>query len=77
MSILTGREFAEALEKAGVVSDLNTIERIVIDVQAAEPVRIYVVRFGDERILPAAGILGQLLADVEVTDGAAVESAVT
>ena len=60
---ILGREFAKALEAAGVVSDLNTIERIVIDVQAMQPVRIYVQRIGDEQLLPAAGILGMLLAE--------------
>lgn len=64
MSIPTGRAFAKALEEAGVVTDLNTIERIVIDVQASEPVHVYVQRFGDSRLLDAfKGPLGMMLAE--------------
>lgn len=62
MSILTGRAFAKALEEAGVVSDLNTIERIVIDVTASDLVRVYVQRTGDERLPAVAGLLGAMMA---------------
>jgi hypothetical protein len=66
--VLTGPAFAKALADAGVVEDLDSIERIVIDVQAHDFVRVYVQRVGDERIAVAAGILGTLLADATVLE---------
>ena len=63
MSIPAGRAFAKALEEAGVVSDLNTIQRIVIDIDA-DMARVYVQRIGDKRLLDAiSGPLGMMLAD--------------
>jgi hypothetical protein len=64
MSKPTGRAFAKALEEAGVVSDLDTVERIVIDIDATIA-RVYVQRIGDSRLLEAiSGPLGMMLADV-------------
>ena len=54
---ITGRQFAQALEAAGVVSDLSTIERIVIDVTASDFVKVYVKRIGDERLINLAELL--------------------
>jgi hypothetical protein len=44
-------EFARHLEAAGVVDDLSTVRRVVVDAVAGEPVMVYIVRFGDERLL--------------------------
>jgi hypothetical protein len=54
---LTCRKFAAALEAAGVISDLDTIERIIIDVDPAKMVTIHVQRVGDERLLEIAAVL--------------------
>lgn len=63
MSKPTGRMFAKALEEAGVVTDLNTVERIVIDIDATLA-RVYVQRIGDDKLLDAlAGQLGLMLAE--------------
>jgi hypothetical protein len=48
---IAGRVFARALADAGIVTDLNSIYRIVIDVRSDRPVEIHVVHFGDERLL--------------------------
>jgi hypothetical protein len=61
--LITGREFAQALEAAGVVSDLGTIERIVIDVRAAGAVHVHVQRIGTERLLSIAPLLPPLIED--------------
>ena len=55
--MILGRDFARALEQAGVVSDLNSIERIVIDVRADDMVRVHVQRLGDERLIDLAALL--------------------
>jgi hypothetical protein len=69
MSIPTGRAFAKALEEAGVVSDLNTVERIVIDIDSMMA-RVYVQRIGDKRLLGAfSGPLGMMLAGTEPEGG--------
>jgi hypothetical protein len=53
---IPGREFAKALEAAGIVSDLDTIERIVIDVRP-DRVDIHVQRAGTKRLLGVAPLL--------------------
>jgi hypothetical protein len=66
MSIPTGRAFAKALEEAGVISDLNSITRVIIDIQPGDAVRVYVERVGDNRLLDAiSGPLGMMLAENE------------
>lgn len=55
--ILHARELARALEAAGVVHDINSIERIVIDISASHPVRVHVQRIGDKRLIGLAEIL--------------------
>ncbi|MGH6654063.1 MAG: hypothetical protein ACRDVE_02525 [Actinocrinis sp.] len=61
--ILPATQFAKALEAAGVVSDLNSIERIVIDVNPAEPVTVYVKRVAGPELKQVAGLLGAMMAD--------------
>jgi len=64
MSIPTGVAFARALEKAGVISDLDSITRVVIDIQPDDTARVYVERIGDSRLLEAfKGPLGMMLAE--------------
>ena len=65
MAIPSGRKFAKALEDAGIVSDLSTIERIVIDVRSDDAVRVHVQRIGDDRLIDLAAIL----AGAEVVSG--------
>ncbi len=55
---IAGREFAKALEDAGVVSDLNTIKRILIDV-TWDRVDIHVQRTGTKRLLGVAPLLAE------------------
>jgi hypothetical protein len=49
--LITGSDFAEALAAAGVIDDIGTIGRIVIDVKPDDVVRLHVERYGDERLL--------------------------
>ena len=59
---IPGHEFAKALEAAGIVSDLDTIERIVIDVRW-DRVDIHVKRIGTKRLLGLAPLLEPLVAE--------------
>jgi hypothetical protein len=49
--LIHSKSLFEALVKAGVVREDEQIRRIVVDAQAGSAVRIYVDRFGDERLL--------------------------
>lgn len=62
--VLHSRQFAEALESAGVVSGIDSVERVVIDIRAGQFVEVYVQRTGDERLL---GIV-PMLADAQVIE---------
>lgn len=62
--LATGREFARALEAAGIVEDLNTIERIVIDVRAGDLIKLYIQRIGDERLPLIASMLAEQCCDM-------------
>lgn len=56
MSIPTSHVVAKALAEAGIVYDLDTVQRIVIDLRTNDPVRIYVQRIGGPELaelLPA------------------------
>lgn len=63
-------EFYTALRDAGVVRDLDSCTRIVIDAQQREPVRLYVERWGDERLLNVATALN----GIEITSAPAGQS---
>ena len=65
MARIMAHVFAKALEEAGVISDLDNIERIVIDVQVYQPIRVHVQRLGDERLIDLAG----MIAGAEVVSG--------
>jgi hypothetical protein len=65
VAIPSGRVFAKALEEAGVVSDLDGIERIVIDVRPDDVIRVHVQRIGDWRVID----LAEMLAGAEVISG--------
>jgi hypothetical protein len=58
--------FSDALWRplidAGVISEDQTVRRVVIDIQASEPVVVYVEQYGDERLLQVA----QTLEGVEI-----------
>lgn len=60
MATVLGHVFAKALEDAGVVHDLNTVTRIVIDIRdAMKPVDIHIQRLGDERLIDLAAVLAE------------------
>jgi hypothetical protein len=54
---LTVPQFAKALEAAGVVSDIDSITRIVIDIDPAKLVEIHIQRAGDARLLDIVPML--------------------
>jgi hypothetical protein len=51
---ITSEKFGQALADAGLIEDIDSTCRIVIDAQVGEPLMIYVQRFGDERWLDVA-----------------------
>lgn len=59
--ILPAVQFARALEAAGVVSDLDTITRIVIDVDPRNVVQVYVQRVAGPELKQVAGLLGEMM----------------
>lgn len=66
-SILPAVQFARALEAAGVVSDLDSVERIVIDINPAEVVTVYVKRVAGPELAQVAGLLGEMMRDGRAT----------
>ena len=52
--VIKAEKFGQALAEAGIVKDLDYVRRIVIDAEAGNAVKIYVERFGDERLLNVA-----------------------
>lgn len=56
--VITSEAFAGALAGAGIIHDVSRVRRIVIDAEAGHVVRVYVERFGDERLLDVAQALG-------------------
>lgn len=66
--ILPAAEFARALESAGVVSDLDTISRIVIDVDPGDLVKVYVERVCGPELKQVAGLLGEMMAGGRAVD---------
>lgn len=62
-SILPAVQFARALEAAGVVSDLDSIQRIVIDVDPHDLVKVYVERVAGPELKDVAGLLGEMMRD--------------
>jgi len=71
-SSLPAVQFARALEAAGVVTDLDSIERIIIDVNPAELVTVYVKRVAGPQIREAAGLLGEMMRDGRAVNPAPV-----
>jgi hypothetical protein len=51
MPKITSLPFLEALVEAGVVSNTNTITRVVIDAKVGEPLRVHVEHIGDKSLL--------------------------
>jgi hypothetical protein len=60
---LPAAEFARALEAAGVISDLDSITRVVIDVNPGEVVTVYVERVGGPALKDVTGLLGEMMRD--------------
>lgn len=65
MAVITSNLLGKELERAGVVHDIDTIQRIVVDLCADEPVKVYVQRVGRPGL---AEVLPDLLVDVEVVE---------
>lgn len=61
--VLPATEFARALEAAGVISDLDSITRIVIDVDPCDLVKVYVQRVAGPELKLPAGLLGEMMRD--------------
>jgi hypothetical protein len=57
--LVSGPQFAKALEAAGIISDLDSIERVIIDIRSGDLVRVHVQHAGDERLLSVAGMLAE------------------
>jgi hypothetical protein len=57
MRRIMAEQLGQALADAGIVEDISSVRRIVIDAEAGHLVRIYVERFGDERLLKVAQTL--------------------
>lgn len=55
--VITAVRFAQALAAAGVIDDDGAVRRVVIDAEAGCVVRVYVERYGDERLLKIAHTL--------------------
>lgn len=56
-------EFAAALQAAGVIGDPNEIARVIIDVNPAEGVQVYVQRVAGPQLPEVAGLLGEMMRD--------------
>ena len=67
--LLPAVQFAKALEEAGVISDLDTITRIVIDVDPANVVQVYVQRVAGPELEQVAGLLGEMMRDGRAAPG--------
>jgi hypothetical protein len=74
---VTAHAFTEALHKAGIVGDPDTITRIVIDVRPDSFVEIHVRYVGDTRLLEVTDILAgaEVVADAQVSGGAGADPA--
>lgn len=68
MKLSQSNDVAKALAKAGIVDDINSIQRIVIDLCAGQPAQVYVQRVGGPEL---AELLPRTLVDVAVVDSAA------
>jgi hypothetical protein len=61
--IIAAHRFGQALADLGIIEDINLVRRIVIDAEEGHAVKIYVERYGDERLLKVA----QTLDGVEIS----------
>jgi hypothetical protein len=55
----------QALADAGVISDINTVVRVVVDIRAGEPATVYVQRYGRPEL---ADVLAKNLVGAEVVE---------
>lgn len=55
--IISGSDFVTKLIEAGVVKHGDKLRRVVIDAVIGQPVKLYVERFGDDRMLRVATTL--------------------
>ena len=55
--MITGDKFVAALVVAGILHETARIRRVVIDASAGEFIKIYVERYGDDRLLNVATTL--------------------
>ena len=66
---ILGDELCRALQAAGIIDQLDTITRVIIDAKAGELVHLYVCRYGDERLIDVVAEAGPriLIADRDRT----------
>ena len=71
MTVMPAVQFAKALEAAGVISDLDSITRVIIDVDPRDAVKVYVQRIAGKQVNEVAGLLGEMMRDgrAKVDDG--------
>lgn len=60
MAKIAADAFLKALVSAGVVTDPDTVTRVIIDARPGKPLYIHVEHVGDERILGAVSTLSEL-----------------
>lgn len=51
MSKITSLPFLMALADAGILTDQNSVARVVIDAKVGEPLRVHVEHIGDQSLL--------------------------
>ena len=57
-------EFSDMLVDAGIISADDKIARVTIDSLPMEPVKIYIEKFADDRLIKLMGKLGETLKEV-------------
>lgn len=49
--VILSDKFVESLREAGIIHEYERTSRVIIDAKVGEPIRLYVCRFGDERLI--------------------------
>lgn len=60
MAKIMADAFLQALVTAGVVTEPDTVTRVIIDARPGRPLYIHMEHIGDERILGAVSTLSEL-----------------
>ena len=51
LTVLKSDDIAEKLRQAGIITDLQTARRVIIDIEAGDVVRVYVELYGTREML--------------------------